>query len=547
VTTAVLSIMLSLFVGYGFAKFRFRGRSGLMWTMLATTLLPFSSILVPMIVITHALGLQDTLRALIVPFALTGQGIFLARQFMLQVPRDLIEAARVEGAGELRIFISIVLPLMGPRRRDARRNGLCDVMDAVSVAAGVSIEPGEFHRPRRSFTDGPGLDLPDRQPHLDGRGGTIDPAAARLLPDHRAALPSRARSAVGAQRMTSGRIIGGFIFPAAWEDRDRFVELVAALGDCGVNALFTESETYDPAAIEIARKRGLSFYAGVSCFSDHANHNRLLTERPELWPILETGERRPAMEWYIGINPTDRRHQEHVLTCIRSIAETCDIDGLVLDFIRWPLHWELELRPGAPPPLDSSFDAGTIAAFERASGIAVPRRLESTASIASWIKARHSSEWLEFKCRVITDFVAEARRALADANAHAKLGIYLVPAPDRSREELVGQRLVDLAPLVDLVAPMLYHNGLLQPPRWVEALLAEVAEVAGRKSLPVLQVDSGDATADLGPPMMDQDFEAVLTAIAEHPDVAGWAFFTGNALVNTGRGALVRKAVGGRG
>ena len=96
-TTAVLSIMLSLFVGYGFAKFRFRGRSGLMWTMLATTLLPFSSILVPMIVITHALGLQDTLRALIVPFALTGQGIFLARQFMLQVPRDLIAAARVEG------------------------------------------------------------------------------------------------------------------------------------------------------------------------------------------------------------------------------------------------------------------------------------------------------------------------------------------------------------------------------------------------------------------------------------------------------------------
>jgi multiple sugar transport system permease protein len=114
VTTAVLSITLSLFVGYGFAKFRFRGRSGLMWTMLATTLLPFSSILVPMIVITRALGLQDTLLALIVPFALTGQGIFLARQFMLQVPRDLIEAARVEGAGELRIFISIVLPLMGP-------------------------------------------------------------------------------------------------------------------------------------------------------------------------------------------------------------------------------------------------------------------------------------------------------------------------------------------------------------------------------------------------------------------------------------------------
>jgi multiple sugar transport system permease protein len=114
VATTALSIFLSLFVGYGFAKFKFRGRDGIMWTMLATTLLPFSSILIPMIVVTRALGLQDTLLALVVPFALTGQGIFLARQFMLAVPRDYIEAARVDGAGELRIFASVIVPLMGP-------------------------------------------------------------------------------------------------------------------------------------------------------------------------------------------------------------------------------------------------------------------------------------------------------------------------------------------------------------------------------------------------------------------------------------------------
>ena len=114
VVTSLASIILSIFVGYGFAKFRFKSRDTLLWGMLSTTLLPFSSVIIPLYLIVKALGLLDSLWALIVPFALTGQSIFLARQFIVTLPSELMDAARVDGASELQIFSQIMFPLLGP-------------------------------------------------------------------------------------------------------------------------------------------------------------------------------------------------------------------------------------------------------------------------------------------------------------------------------------------------------------------------------------------------------------------------------------------------
>jgi len=114
VITSLCSIVLSTFVGYGFAKFKFRGRDALLWVMLSTTLLPFSSVIIPLYLIVRAMGLLNTLWALILPFALTGQSVFLARQFILTIPSELIDAARVDGASELQIFVRVIFPLLGP-------------------------------------------------------------------------------------------------------------------------------------------------------------------------------------------------------------------------------------------------------------------------------------------------------------------------------------------------------------------------------------------------------------------------------------------------
>ena len=344
--------------------------------------------------------------------------------------------------------------------------------------------------------------------------------------------------------MTPNRAIGAFVFPEAWKDISCFKELLVSFREHGVNAILTESETYETAAIDAAHDLGLRFYAGIACFSDHATKFRSLAERPELWPILESGERRPLMEWYIGISPTDRRHQEDILATITSIAADHPIDGLFLDFVRWPVHWEIELRPGRARPLDSSFDATTLAQFEKTFGMLPPSA--AVASRAAWIRERCFRAWVDFKCKVVTEFVCEARSSLKAAKPDAELGIYVVPEVDGLTEPLTGQRLGDLAPAVDWVSPMLYHNILLQRPSWIGPALAEVVRVAGPKTLPVIQADSNrnpDLAADWGPPMSDADWNATLAEVAARSDIAGVSVFPGMSLIGNGRGEALRAMV----
>ncbi|WP_435748875.1 carbohydrate ABC transporter permease [Microbacterium sp. PMB16] len=111
--TALVAVVLSISVGYGFAKFAFRGREGLLWTLLGSTLLPFSSIVIPLFLIIKSMGMYDTLLALIVPFVVSGQAIFISRQFLRGIPDDYLEAARLDGASEFRIFRMIIVPMSG--------------------------------------------------------------------------------------------------------------------------------------------------------------------------------------------------------------------------------------------------------------------------------------------------------------------------------------------------------------------------------------------------------------------------------------------------
>ncbi len=112
--TALAAVGLSIAVGYGFAKFRFRGREALLWTLLGSTLLPFSSVVIPLFLIIKSMGAYDSLIALIIPFVVSGQAVFISRQFLTAVPDDYLEAARLDGASEWRVFRSIIVPMSGP-------------------------------------------------------------------------------------------------------------------------------------------------------------------------------------------------------------------------------------------------------------------------------------------------------------------------------------------------------------------------------------------------------------------------------------------------
>lgn len=110
-----LSVLVtSVAAGYVFAKYRFAGRDALFWTLVATMFLPPIVTLVPLYWMVSSLGLADSYLGVLLPWLANPFGIFLMRQFCMDVPDELIDAARVDGAGELRILMRVVLPLLKP-------------------------------------------------------------------------------------------------------------------------------------------------------------------------------------------------------------------------------------------------------------------------------------------------------------------------------------------------------------------------------------------------------------------------------------------------
>jgi multiple sugar transport system permease protein len=114
VITTVLTVVISVLAGFAFAKLRFPGQNVLFLVLLSTMMIPTQAILVSQFRIVDTLGLLGLFWAVIIPGAAATFGIFLARQFMLAIPNELIEAARIDGAGTGRIFLSVVLPLSKP-------------------------------------------------------------------------------------------------------------------------------------------------------------------------------------------------------------------------------------------------------------------------------------------------------------------------------------------------------------------------------------------------------------------------------------------------
>jgi alpha-1,4-digalacturonate transport system permease protein len=109
-----LAIVINTMSGYALAKFRFKGDNIIMVIILSTIMLPLEVIMVPIFSVLRFFGLYNSLWALIIPAAATPTGIFLMRQYLLTIPGEIIESARIDGASEWKIFTKIILPNAKP-------------------------------------------------------------------------------------------------------------------------------------------------------------------------------------------------------------------------------------------------------------------------------------------------------------------------------------------------------------------------------------------------------------------------------------------------
>lgn len=115
---ALVSVVIVLFLasmaGYAFAKKKFWGREAIFWSFIAMLMVPTQATIIPLFILIAKLNGVDTLWGLIVPTLANAQAVFLLRQFIMGIPDELIEAAKLDGASEFRIYAQIILPLTKP-------------------------------------------------------------------------------------------------------------------------------------------------------------------------------------------------------------------------------------------------------------------------------------------------------------------------------------------------------------------------------------------------------------------------------------------------
>lgn len=114
VVATLVTLLINSMAAYGLAIYEFKGRNAIMLLVIGTLMIPITVILVPVYLVVTQMGLVNSLWAVILPGAATPTGVFLLRQYMLTIPRDLIEAARMDRASEWAIYWKVVMPLAMP-------------------------------------------------------------------------------------------------------------------------------------------------------------------------------------------------------------------------------------------------------------------------------------------------------------------------------------------------------------------------------------------------------------------------------------------------
>ena len=113
-TVAVTTVMLAALTGYGLAKFKFKGRNTVFMMIMATMMIPFEAIMIPLYMVVMVLNIQNSYIGLILPFLVSAFGIFQMKQYLTTFPSEFLDAARVDGMGEFGIFTKIVFPNCKP-------------------------------------------------------------------------------------------------------------------------------------------------------------------------------------------------------------------------------------------------------------------------------------------------------------------------------------------------------------------------------------------------------------------------------------------------
>lgn len=280
------------------------------------------------------------------------------------------------------------------------------------------------------------------------------------------------------------------------------------LRDLGCDAVFLM--TLSTEWIDGLHQAGLRVYASQPVF---LASEELWQQYPESRPVTAGGRPAPVEDWYCPALPTSPRFRSFRLEQLRQMVATFPLDGVWLDFIRWPAHWETP----HPHLYDSSFDAFTLSRFEDDSEIDIPPDVMSPIRASEWLLDDAPEPWFEWRCRQISSFAADARQVIDQARPGITLGAFTVPWTSLMDDwpgttgcqiRIAGQDPSQLSQHVDIISPMAYHRLCGRDTGWIGGVTRWVQEEASCPVWPVVETNEA-------PGYSGDEFAAACRAAAE--------------------------------
>lgn len=305
------------------------------------------------------------------------------------------------------------------------------------------------------------------------------------------------------------KILGVFGSPEIIWNRDE------SLKDYNINGVFISHRDLNRDKIEKIHNEGAKVFAEIGIFVG----KDMVERHPDLAPIGVDGNPLTPIKWYMGINPAIDWYREEKLNEIRDILQRYDIDGLWLDFIRYPCHWEVP----NPKLEQSSFDEVSLRKFEEYIGKTIPGT--NIQDKARWILENSLESWTKWKCDQITSFCKESREIIKSINPNVILGIFSVPWKEEQFDgailKIIAQDFNALSQYIDIFSPMVYHLMCRFPVSWIREYSLYLKDMTKKAVVPIVQaVDE--------PSRVDNLEDVIKTALYDELD--GVIIFTTQAV-----------------
>lgn len=322
--------------------------------------------------------------------------------------------------------------------------------------------------------------------------------------------------------------VNGFYWDPSSNDIDNQIQL---LERTGASAVFIPHRLVDQLPLLGLHNHGIQIYVDFGLFVGEHWWN----EFPDSVPINSFGDPLKQDDWYIPVCPNHPQVRTRNIKMISTLIQkySKDIDGIWLDFIRYPIRWEVR-RPNLQY---TCFCKHCLTLFLNCQERSYSKR--EIAEHAKLIIEHQKDEWIEWKCSRITDFVKEVRALIAVAGASIELGMFSLPWRQNDYRDAIravaGQDLARLAEYVEVISPMTYHKLCYQPTRWIEHVILDVHQRTKKPVLPIIQ------SLDLPTPVSLSEFDEVLTFAMAWPAKGVMIFTLEPLLNNTNKQEIVIK------